>query len=266
MEPAFAICYDYSTPFEQCLGFTADAGFRLVSLGMNAEYSGFNDRARWPEIGRLLESNGLKLDNIHAHMGALASPDPATRQQSVDAALISIEAAAELGAFKTVNHLSGGGAEAETLPKEIEGAKQSVAAMLERARPLGVTVCLENSWREPYMATFRSVMDEFDDPLVRFVYDTSHDHLYAGDRMAVLEQYGPRLATLHVSDNLGENDDHMPPWEGAIDWDRFTGILGTLDYPGPMLLECVIRRSQFKDLPTFNREAFARAQRLIAAL
>ncbi len=263
MQPAFAICYDYSTPFEQCVALTAEAGFPLVSLGMKEDYSGFDDPKRRPEIARVLSSNGVSLENIHAHLGMLASPDEASRQQSVDAAIVSIEAAAELGAFKTVNHVSGGGVSPDTLPREVEGAKRSVAAMLDRAQQLGVTICLENSWREPYMTAFRAAMDEFDDPLVRFVYDTSHDRLYDDNNMSVLKQYGHRLSTLHVSDNHGEADDHMLPWEGGLDWDRFAGVLAGLDYDGPMLLECVIDRSEFKELAEFNWEAFGRAQRLI---
>ena len=32
MKPAFALCYDYSTPFEDCARHARDAGFEVVSL------------------------------------------------------------------------------------------------------------------------------------------------------------------------------------------------------------------------------------------
>ena len=262
MQPAFAICYDYSTPFEQCVDFAHKAGFGIVSLGANADYSGYKTAEGRQSIARILKERGVGLDNVHNCNGALATLDQDAHQQAIQDSIVSIEAAADLGAAKTVNHLSGGGSAPESLPQEIDSAKRAIEAMLARARQLGVIVAVENSWTEPYMAVLRAVLDEFDDPLLGFCYDTSHDQLWATGEMQVLQDYGDRLAVLHVSDNRGQRDDHQPPWEGVIDWQRFARLLGQTGFGGPMLLECVITNSQFKDLSAFTGEAYARAQRL----
>ena len=134
MKPALALCYDYSTPFEDCARHARDAGFEVVSLGMKVDYSGF------------ATSHGRK----------------------------SIK--------------------------------------------------------------------------------------------RVLEDFGCRLAVLHVSDNHGEKDDHLLPREGIIDWERFTRFLASLTYGGDMLLECVIERSEFTELDVFAREAYSRATQLIESV
>lgn len=263
MKTALAICYDYSTPFEECAARARAAGFDAVSLGMNVEYSGYDTATGRRNIADVLGQNGLALDNVHDGNGALATLDEARHGAAIDAAIMSIEAAAELGARKTVHHLSGAGSAADALGREIDAAKRAAEALLLRARDLDVTIAFENSWREPYMAVFRAVLTEFDGPLVKVCYDTSHDQLYGSGTMSVLREFGERLAVLHVSDNHGEMDDHMLPWEGIIDWQQFAAILAEIGYPGPMLLEGAIKRSGIQELGTFTRAAHERAQRLI---
>ena len=263
MKPAFALCYDYSTPFEDCARHAWEAGFEVVSLGMKVDFASFDTSDGRRNITRVLDDLGLGLDNVHGAGGMLSTLDEAAHKKSVADAIMSVEAAAELGAGKIVQHLSGAGSAADALPREIDNAKRAVEAILSRARELGVIVAVENSWPEPYMAVFRAVMSEFDDPFVRFCYDTSHDQLYDKGQMRVLRDFGCRLAVLHVSDNHGEGDDHLLPREGIIDWERFTRILASLSYGGDMLLECVIDRSDFKELNVFTREAYSRATQLI---
>ncbi len=266
MEPAIAAAFDYSTPFEQCLRLANEAGFRIVSLGARPEYSGFNTIAGRKRIAHLLSDYEMMLDNVHSGMGQLATIDKEIHKQSVLEAITGIEAAADLGIYRTVDHLSGAGSAPGVLDREIDQAKHAVGTLLERALKLNVVLMLENSTDEPYMTVFRSVMKEFDDPSIRFCYDTSHDELYDKGQMTVLGEFGHRLDALHVSDNLGKDDDHMLPFEGVIDWEKFTGVLASIPFQGRMLLECVVARSQVKDPAAHAREAYSRAERLIEAV
>ena len=261
MKSAIALAYDYSTPFERCAALAAEAGFRVVSLGMKVSYSGYDTAEGRRRIAEVLKENGLELDNVHDGNGNLASPDESVRNKAVEDGIVALEAAAELGASSVVFHVSG--ATPEKLDLSKEGALRSVEALLERARKLGVRVAVENSWREEYMAVFRHVLAEFDNPHIAVCYDTSHDQLYGHGDMEVLEDYGRRLAVLHVSDNYGKNDDHLLPWDGIIDWGKFTSILRGTKFPGPMLLECGARGPQLEDLEGFVGEAFSRAERLV---
>jgi len=266
MRPALAICYDYSTPFEKCVAFADYAGFEVVSLGMNTSYSGYPTSEGRANIRRILQERGMSLNNIHDGNGALASTDEECRTKAATDALVAMEAAAELGAGMTVHHLGGTSREPANIPKEIEQVRRSVEALLPRAQKLGITLAFENGTNENYMACFREVMSQYDDPLIGFCYDTSHDRLWCGGTLETLEQFGSRLATLHVSDNRGERDDHQLPWEGIIDWSQFVRVLAQTGYEGDMLIEPVVERSQFKDLGEFTREAQARAERLIRML
>jgi sugar phosphate isomerase/epimerase len=42
---------------------------------------------------------------------------------------------------------------------------------------------------------------------------------------------------LHVHDNKGHNDEHLPPGEGRIEWGAFTRELVQVGFHGAMILE-----------------------------
>jgi len=52
---------------------------------------------------------------------------------------------------------------------------------------------------------------------------------------------GPRLRTLHLHDNYGEVDDHLPPGRGTIDWADLFAALAEVGYARPLQLELTDR-------------------------
>lgn len=45
------------------------------------------------------------------------------------------------------------------------------------------------------------------------------------------------LMNVHVSDNAGDSDDHLPPGDGRVNWNRIIQTLIEIDYRGPLTLE-----------------------------
>ena len=50
--------------------------------------------------------------------------------------------------------------------------------------------------------------------------DTGHAYL-SGDLYKVMHKLSGHLQLIHANDNSGNYDDHKPPGEGNIDWNRF---------------------------------------------
>jgi len=50
-------------------------------------------------------------------------------------------------------------------------------------------------------------------------------------------RFGERLVHVQVSDNRGISDDHLPPGQGHIDWNRFLRALVEVRYRGVFMLE-----------------------------
>jgi sugar phosphate isomerase/epimerase len=71
---------------------------------------------------------------------------------------------------------------------------------------------------------------------VRVCFDTGHAHL-AGGVQPAFDTLKNAVSTVHLNDNLGQNDDHMMPFSGTIEWKPVVEALGALNEQSPLLLE-----------------------------
>ena len=104
----------------------------------------------------------------------------------------------------------------------LEGAKKTFSEVAESAETAGVNIFLEN------------VFDDVPDHLLRlrtavgskrlgFCFDAGHARLFS--RLPFqkwMEAFGPDLREIHIHDNRGLRDDHLPVGEGSI---NFRGVL-----------------------------------------
>jgi len=68
---------------------------------------------------------------------------------------------------------------------------------------------------------------------------------------------------LHLHDNCGSKDEHLPPFWGNIEWRRVMSILEAAEYRKPLCLECSMRHSGHKTDREFLQDAIIAGKRLI---
>jgi sugar phosphate isomerase/epimerase len=66
------------------------------------------------------------------------------------------------------------------------------------------------------------------------------------DQALSLRTMGKRLKALHVDDNRGWEDDHLPPFHGTVDWAAVIPVLGEIGYTGDLTFE-VLYTDKFPD-------------------
>jgi len=118
-----------------------------------------------------------------------------------------------------------------------------IVRLATRARELGVQLVLENT--PDTMWALDLVLDEVgDDPgktNLGICIDVGHAYISqdAGREPIrnYLERYKGQLVHLHLHDNFGDADEHLPLKEGSIDWQNLADTLKTIDYHGPAVLE-----------------------------
>jgi sugar phosphate isomerase/epimerase len=179
-------------------------------------------RSREKAIRRQLKALNLDLICHLPTFVQLADLTPGLRQASLEETIGALETAADLGARKVVLHpgyMSGLGGHVPDLVKAL--AMESLAAIYERSQSLGLTVCVENLFPRfsPFAApeAFEPIFEAF--PGLRLILDLAH--AYIGQRSSArcldfLARFGERLAHLHVSDNQGRHDDHLPLGSGSL--------------------------------------------------
>jgi len=70
-----------------------------------------------------------------------------------------------------------------------------------------------------------------------YLIDLGHAHLNGWNPAALLEQPGPLLTGIHLRDNHGDDDRHLPVGEGNIPWPDLWPLLGSLADHRPLILE-----------------------------
>jgi sugar phosphate isomerase/epimerase len=215
----------------------AALGFDYLELTMDPPQAHYTTiRQQMSSISGALASQSM---NIICHLPTFVSTADLTesiREASLLEMYNSLEVAAELGCQKVVlhpGHISGMGIYVKETA--LAHANNSLAAIIDRAQTLGLCVCLENmfpkcrAFVEP--ADFVEILERFPDLMLTL--DTGHANIgnSSGRRiLEFIEKFGHRIGHLHVSDNFGERDDHIPLGAGKIDFLKIVSALKQCEY------------------------------------
>lgn len=103
-----------------------------------------------------------------------------------------------------------------------------------KAEEIATTVAIENVFEEEPQ-TLKDLIEGVDSPNFRFCFDTGH---YFMCSKAPLPQWfdllGEHIAEVHLHDNDGTRDDHLPLGHGKMDFREFFGLLGRIA-PHPII-------------------------------
>jgi len=260
----------------ELLGQIDRAGLPAIEIFCARQHFDYTDAAPAREVASWFAGNRLRLRSLHlpmysdaewgrsgpAAVVSLAETEPVRREESVDEMKRALEFAERVPVRFAVVHVGVAGEEFH--PRKFDAVQKSLEALLPFARQRGVELLLENIPNGLSTPTRLLELVEFAAlPEVRFCFDTGHAHLTGGVAEG-FEKMSGRIASTHVHDNRGEDDDHLFPEQGTIDWPgtlrAFAG--GANDFP----LQLELR--DYGDLarPLEKvRESFQRLEALSAA-
>ncbi len=155
-----------------------------------------------------------------------ASGDPAFRALSQERGRQSCRTAAALGARNVVFHSSCfpflRGVYLDVWAKRCADHYQELAAQFD------LNIFIENS-PDIDAGPIRALMDRCEDPRIGVCLDIGHANYSSQKITQWFEQLGDRIGYLHLSDNKGIYDDHLPLGEGTVDWDEVNRLWKALD-------------------------------------
>lgn len=159
--------------------------------------------------------------------------------------LASVDAAKALGVKYAVMHPN-------TVPvlkgdycekKEFETVIKHLAPVANHAKKIGVSLAVENLGlyqANPALYRYCQSADEVcqvaDTLGIGVCWDFGHANIGGYVQSEELKKIGSRLLVLHVNDNMGDADEHLPPFAGTINWEdamsglREIGFNGLLNY------------------------------------
>ena len=232
----------------------ADAGFTGVEIFCSRAHFDYTSRTEARDIGAALNSLGLTLTSLHAPTSrdlsatresgqplSICEVERVRRIEAMDELKRAIDVAEDLPFPRMIFHM-GGTRETED-PRKRDAAFSSLEHLILHARHVGVTICVENTTSEMGSPAYlRSFYDETRLTGLRFNFDIGHAHLADGPEEERVEKGFAPLRDLvvgaHIHDNHGDKDEHLPPYNGTIDWEKSIQILKTAPVSDlPLLLE-----------------------------
>lgn len=202
--------------------------------------------AEYRRIGDLITCAGLTVWSVHAPFGAaadLGSPDELKRREAVSQVRRACEVAADLKANCLVIHAGNAGDDEQERRLRRRQSLRSLNCLLKLACRLDVRLAVEfMAANKPRLCNESAEMQEvlsLCDGSPGVCLDTNHANL-AEDLTDVTRTLGDLIATVHLSDNDGQQEMHLTPGEGVINWPGFMTVLDEICYEGPLMYETVI--------------------------
>ncbi|HMK29999.1 MAG TPA: sugar phosphate isomerase/epimerase family protein [Terriglobales bacterium] len=199
------------------------------------------------EIANWFRASAVPLNSVHSPMyvdydwGRRDSPISITdgekrkRVDAMDEIKRAIEIAEQIPFRFLIQHLGVGGE--DFTDKKLDGAMTCVEHLRAFAKPLGVSILLENIPND--MSTPEKLLEFLNVthfPDVGVCFDFGHAHLMS----SVEEAFGllrKHIRSTHVHDNKKDVDSHLWPGQGNIDWKQAMELLKTAPHVPPLLME-----------------------------
>ena len=204
------------------------------------------------ERASALAARGIKADTAHPRFGLYNSDNSLVNQYALPRGvyLEQLKAGFErmsLLGVKTAPLHTGGACLPSSPEWALELCAESVRAVLPCAMDYGIVLTLENTfffnpqrWDGGYGHNARPaqaakmVYDDIDKlcrlidglatPFVKGCFDAGHAH-YLGDLEGDHAAMGDRITLYHVHDNNRNNDTHLAPGYGTLDWEALGALM-----------------------------------------
>ena len=238
----------------EILAQIAEADFQGIEIFCTRSHFEYTVKQEIRAMAGALDAHRLQLVSLHAptsrdlsamrESGAplsICEVERVRRIEAMDELKRVIDVADDLPYARLILHMGGSRETAD--PRKRDAAFSSLEHLVLHARHAGVTICVENTLSEmgspDYLRTF---VDETRLTGVRFNFDIGHAHLAEFPEEERLEKsFAPikdLVSSVHLHDNHGEKDEHLPPYDGSIDWPGAIRLLKSASQNDlPLILE-----------------------------
>jgi sugar phosphate isomerase/epimerase len=222
----------------------AGLGFDYIELTMDPPQAHYRQVLQQKtELQAALRKSRIDLICHMPTFVSLADLTDSIRAASVNEVLSSLAAAEILHAQKVVVHPAYiGGMGAFVMDLAVQHAMESLAVIVRRAMDLGLNLCLENMFPRTKFCVdvddFKTIFKRF--PHLRITLDTGHANIGSprGKRiLQFIETFPDRIGHVHVSDNFGKEDNHLPIGSGTIKFAKIIKALKQIGYDDTVTFE-----------------------------
>lgn len=244
MDIGISTLVDLDLPMDELSRLIAAAGFTYISLSHDIKHAGYHTAEGRQRLRELWDGLGLKLNYIHPPLERyhdLTSLDPQVRRATIEMMKMTYNAAADLGGRSITFHMTNEPEiPEEQFPARCDAGLESLKELLAHADSNGVAICVENlpltySFGKLSLDIIRATADWNG---IQVCFDGCHTWMQNPDAEELIRELAPRAHTTHLSDTMGEEDSHLIPGEGRVDYAIIARELGKAGFKGVVDMEC----------------------------
>jgi len=215
-------------------------GFSALELFASRLHVDYHNTTVVADVQQWLTEARLDLVSVHAPIteASLASANATERDAAVAETERALHIARRIPFQTLVVHLGRPRAEGVRGGTNRDAARRSIDTLAKAAEPLGVRIALEvipnDLCRAPSLAEL--IDEDVEQVNVGICLDIGHARL-EGDVPDAIEIVSGHLAAVDVHDNRGRSDDHLVPFDGAIDWPAALTTVQKVGYDGALTFE-----------------------------
>ncbi len=270
-----ALTSDYVTDRgdpEPYLRRMAEAGFTHVHWCHHWRSDFLYADSEMMQIGRWLDAYNLRLIDVHGSEGVEKfwyAPQEYARLAGVELVKNRIDLAARLGGDAVVMHVYPPTQHPDFARFNeflFDQIRRSLDDLESYARARNIRIALENLIDFPAIeagvveATHAAdnaeligrLLATYAPDFLGFCFDSGHAML-GQDRVERFAPFFERLVALHLNDNDGASDQHLPLYMGVVDWERIAQLIAASPYAKPLSFELSIRHTAFQAPEPFLR-------------
>jgi sugar phosphate isomerase/epimerase len=225
--------------------------FDCIELFATKSHFDYHDGNAVRQLAEWLDDTRLTLNSLHApicagfshgapnDMFSNAALDDAMRRKALFEAQVALSLATAIPYRYLVVHLGvPDSTEARRNDNSRDAARRSIEEMNVEAERLGVKLAIEviPNPLSSAEALVSFIEDDLEGARVGICMDVGHAFIM-GDLGDAIETCSGHLIATHLHDNNGKSDDHLAPWQGAIDWPSALMSLQKVGYDGTWLFE-----------------------------
>jgi sugar phosphate isomerase/epimerase len=252
----------------EILGQIAAAGFHGLEIFATRSHFDYATQSEVRSMAMALADHRLQLLSLHAPTSrdldinregssplSITEVERVRRIEAMDELKRVLDVAQDLPFARMILHM---GSSRETAdPRKRDAAFSSLEHLSLHAHHAGVTICVENTTSEMGNSAYlRAFVDETRLIALRFNFDIGHAHLAEGpEDERIINGFEPLrelVVSAHIHDNHGEKDEHLPPYDGSIDWPAAIKLLKSAPNGAALPLTLELKEKTGTDAPPLS--------------
>jgi sugar phosphate isomerase/epimerase len=239
----FALHY----PLDKTIEKAANLGFRHLEVCGDRPHGWPDDinKEDRKQLTSIAESFDIKLESVctgfiyYAQPG-FAHPNPTVRKEGLRYVKQLIDLASDLNAgivtFIPGRYLSNTSFD-QAWKWSIENIRECVNFAKDKNIQLGLENLVNSNEFTNSSQNIIRMVNEINDKTLGVTVDLGHINVIGESFENFIQKLGDRIVNIHVDDNDGSGDAHLPPGAGNIDFSSVIQILNKVGYTGCLTLE-----------------------------